>query len=103
MFPATFSSGFFMYNYRPQRSWGRVIFSEAFVKNSVHMGRRAWQGAVHGRGACMAGGMHGKGACVTGGACMAGGRVWLGGVLARYYEIRSMSGRYASYWNAYLS
>ena len=23
-------------NYRPQRSWGKVIFSEACVKNSVH-------------------------------------------------------------------
>ena len=30
--------------YRPQRSWGKVIFSEACVKNSVH------------RGACMGGG-----------------------------------------------
>ena len=25
-----------------------------------------------------------------------------GGVHGRYYEIRSMSGRYASYWNAFL-
>ena len=25
--------------YRPQRSWGKVIFSEACVKNSVHRGR----------------------------------------------------------------
>ena len=24
--------------YRPQRSWGKVIFSEACVKNSVHGG-----------------------------------------------------------------
>ena len=24
--------------YRPQRSWGKVIFSEACVKNSVHRG-----------------------------------------------------------------
>ena len=30
------------------------------------------------------------------GVCMAGG------VHARYYEIRSMSGRYAFYWNAFL-
>ena len=28
---------FFLY-YRPQRSWGKVIFSEACVKNSVHRG-----------------------------------------------------------------
>ena len=37
------------------------------------------------------------------------GCAWQGGVCAthapspgRYYEIRSMSGRYASYWNAFL-
>ena len=45
--------------YRPQRSWGKVIFSEACVKNSVHRG-----------GACVAGGVRG------GRACMAGGHVW---------------------------
>ena len=42
-------------------------------------GGHAWQGGMHGRGACM-------GWCVR----------------SRYYEIRSMSGRYASYWNAFL-
>ena len=26
-------------SYRPQRCWGKVIFSEACVKNSVHRGR----------------------------------------------------------------
>ena len=63
----------------------------------------AWQGGVHGRG-----GMHGKGghvwqgACMVGdGACMVGGMCG-GGVHGRYYEIRSMSERYASYWNAFL-
>ena len=25
-------------NYYPQRSWGKVIFSEVCVKNSVHRG-----------------------------------------------------------------
>ena len=29
--------------YRPQRSWGKVIFSEACVKNSVH-GGSTWAG-----------------------------------------------------------
>ena len=54
--------------YRPQRSWGKVIFSEACVKNSVHGGGcRAYVAA---------GGMHGKGACMAGGACVAGGHVW---------------------------
>ena len=54
--------------------WGKVIFSEACVKNSVHKGS-AWLGGMHGWGACMAGGrawpggMHGWG----------GGHVWLGG------------------------
>ena len=38
------------------------------------------------------GGMHGRD----------GGHAWQGGVRGRYYEIRSMSGRYASYWNAFL-
>ena len=50
--------------YRPQRSCGKVIFSQVSVSHSVHEG---------------------------------GGRVWHGG-----YEIWSMSGRYASYWNAFL-
>ena len=59
--------------YRPQRSWGKVIFSEACVKNSVHGGGGACVvGGMHGRG-----GMHGKGGMCGGvcgrGACMAGG------------------------------
>ena len=76
---------------------------------------------MHGGGLCMAGGacVVGLGSCVAGGYMHAGGRVWQGGmrglegvcggghawqggVRARYYEIRSMSGRYASYWNAFL-
>ena len=73
-------------------------------------GMRGWQGGMHGcRG--HVGGMHGRwGACVV-----AGGHVWLwgacmvlGGVhgcrgaCIEYDKIRSMSGRYASYWNAFL-
>ena len=66
-------------------------------------------------GACVVaprGGMHG---CSRGdmrgcswGACMValGGRAWLllggGGVRGFFDEIRSMSGRYASYWNPFL-
>ena len=68
-------------------------------------------GGVHGSGvcmageackageACMAGGMHGSGACVAGDTCYMNGG---GSMHGRYYEIRSMSGRYASYWNAFL-
>ena len=49
--------------YRPQRSCGKVMFSQACVKNSV---QRGW-------GACMAGGMHRRGGVWQGvGVCMAG-------------------------------
>ena len=83
-------------------------------------GGHAWPG-----GACMAGGcawpgglesVCGGGVCVAGGcvvgACMAEGGMCGGGGMrdtytyppGRYYGygIRSMSGRYASYWNAFL-
>ena len=57
--------------YRPQRSCGKVIFSQACVKNSVHREGCAWQGV------CMVGGMHGSGRHVwQGGACMAEGHAW---------------------------
>ena len=67
--------------YRPQRSCGKVMFSKACVKNSVHRGvcmagrvqcdrGYAWQGALHGRG-------H-----VWQGACMVGGHAWQGAGLA---------------------
>ena len=56
-------------------------------------------------GGCMvAGGMCGgwhtwKGGHALQGVCVAGGHTCHG----RYYGIRSMSGRYASYWNVFLS
>ena len=56
-------------------------------------------GAVHG---CSGGCVHGcsRGACMVfaWGACV----VFAGGACVGYDEIRSMSGRYASYWNAFL-
>ena len=58
----------------------------------------AWQGGMHGGGACVAGGVHSR----RGHAWQEGGMHGWGGVRGRYYEIRSMSGRYASYWNAFL-
>ena len=94
-------------------------------------GGHLWQGAymtggVHGRGAmrgrwgacmagehtwqgvCMAGGVCGRGVCVAGVCVWQGGMHGRGGMHAthapppsRYYEIWSMSGRYA-YWNAFL-
>ena len=88
-------------------------------------GGHAWLllGGVHGcsRGGmrgCSGRGMHGcsQGECVVawgvcmvapGGACMVapGGCAWLlwgGGMRGFFDEIRSMSRRYASYWNAFL-
>ena len=66
-------------------------------------GGHAWQGA------CMTGGMHGTGVCVAGGVWLTRGHAWQGGAwhahppASRYYEIWSMSGRYTSYWKAFLS
>ena len=62
----------------------------------------AWQGAVRGVGGMHGGGHVWWGACMVGG-CVAGGGAWQRGMCGRYHEIRSMSGRYASYWNAFLS
>ena len=49
-------------------------------------GEHAWHGGMHGRGHAWHFGVHGR------------GHAWQG----RYFEIRSMSGWYASYWNAFL-
>ena len=87
----------------------------------VCLGRHACLGGMHGQGHAWPGGMHGCrghawpgcvcgwGACMAG-ACIMGGHAWGGGMCdthapaCRYcgYGIRSMSGRYASYWNAFL-
>ena len=42
--------------YRPQRSWGKVIFSEACVKNSVHRGGGISRPTPRGRLGGLAGG-----------------------------------------------
>ena len=80
--------------YRPQRSWGQgYIFTG--VCDSVHGGAACVAGVGGSwRGACMAG----RGVCVAGRACM------IRTPPGRYYGygIRSMSGRYAPYWNAFL-
>ena len=60
-------------------SCGKVMFSQACVKNSVHM-------AGHACHTCPQ-------ACTPPRACM---------LPIRYYEMWSMSRRYASYWNAFL-
>ena len=95
------------------------------LRGGVHgcSGGHAWLLGGHAwllGGACMvAPGGHAwllGGACVVaqgghawllpGGACMVawGGHAWLlgGGMRGFFDEIRSMSGRYASYWNAFL-
>ena len=78
---------FFKPSYRPQRSWGKVIFSEACVNNSVHGGvcmvalggQRVWLHGGHvwfysGGAWFYSGGIRGFiwGACMVlfGGACM---------------------------------
>ena len=55
-------------------------------------------------GVCMvAGGAYVVAVHGCGGACMVvWGHVWLWGAYVGYDEIRSMSGRYVSYWNAFL-
>ena len=98
------------YHWFIEHSCGKVMFLHLSVNHSVHRGH-AWQGVCV-VGACLAGGMCGEGhawqgVCAAGWACMAGGHAWQGTCMActppaRYYEIRSMSGRYASYWNAFL-
>ena len=100
--------------YRPQRSCGQGnIFTP--LCHSVDRGGRVkgsvrGEGGVHGkgghawqRGACMAkGDVRGKGGmCGKRGACMARGVCAMHPPDTTRYS-RSMRGRYASYWNAYL-
>ena len=56
-------------------------------------GRCVTAGGMHG----YRGDVHGCGGCLVAGVC-----AWLWGVCMGYDEIRSMSSRYASYWNAFL-
>ena len=76
--------------------WGACMPGGAYVAGGMCGRVHAWQGGMCGRGhawqgACVAGGMHGRGVWIAGGVPP-----------GRYYMIRSMSGRYASYWNAFL-
>ena len=66
----------------------------------VALGGHAWllPGGVHGCSRGLAWLLWGGHACCSGGACMV---AW-GGVHGFFDEIRSMSGQYASYWNAFL-
>ena len=78
----------FLYCYRPQRSCGKVMSSQASVILFTGGGGRAWrEEGVHVRG----GGMHGREACMA-----------VGGEGVRDRRDGHCSGRYASYWNAFL-
>ena len=64
-------------------------------------------GGMHGRGCAWWGGV--VGGCAWRGGMHGEGHVWQGAFMAggptpppQYYEMRSMSGQYASYWNAFL-
>ena len=81
--------------------WGACVVGACMVREAC-----VAEGCVHGRGMHGGGGMHGREGYAWQGECMAGG-AYVGGcggasLRGRYYEIRSMSGRYASYWNAFL-
>ena len=107
------SSDWAVNSYRLQTKFAKVMFLHLSVSHSVHIegvcgrGVRMWQGVRIWQGACVSEGMHGRG-CAWQGACMAGGMLGRGAIMActppfgRYYEIRSMTGQYASYWNAFL-
>ena len=106
--------------YVRNRNCGKVMFSQVRVKNSVRgrgavciAGRHAWQrGDMCDRGACMAGGhVWWEGHAWQGGHVLQGGvhgrvHAWQGGVcmVGGMHGRRDdhCSGRYASYWNAFL-
>ena len=109
----------FFHFYRPQTKFATVMFLQASVILLTGGGACV---VAHG-GACVVahrGGTHGcswggHAWLLTGGACVVahGGCAWLlmggtcvvaqgGCVFFFLNEVRSMSGRYASYWNAFL-
>ena len=81
------------------------VWQGACIAGGMHGRGHAWQGDLCGRGHAWQGGMCDRGACVARGV-HGRGHAWQGACVAcppgRYYEIRSMSGRYASYWSAFL-
>ena len=117
--------------YRPQRSWAKVIFSEACVKNSVHGGgvwsrggsSKFWEDSPN----CLGGPPNFRGSPNFWGVPpnFRGVSKFLGGLqnfFSFFYQFlfpkkillgctnplpppplrRSVRGRYASYWNAFL-
>ena len=74
-------------------SCGKVMFSEAYVKNSFH-GKGEEVSAQEG---FLPGGSASRRE-----VCLRGGLLWGGRPPPDHYGIRSTSERYASYWNAFL-
>ena len=77
-------------------AWQRGV---CVMRGHVWQGGHVFQGGMNGRGhawqECVCGGgVHGRGACV------AGGHAWQGSMCGR--RDSHCSGRYASYWNAFL-
>ena len=85
--------------YCPQTKFAKVMFLQVSVcsqRGDVHGGGHVWWGT------CMVGGHVWQGVCMAGGMCGNGACMSCTCPPSRHYEIRSMSGRYASYWNAFL-
>ena len=92
-------------NYCPQTKFAKVMFLHLSVSHSFHRGEcvvaggraRLWGAACVVARACVVVGVVGGMCMVVGGSCIVAGGPYVG-----YDEIWSMSGRYASYWNAFL-
>ena len=92
-------------------SFFRILSGGHTWRGACMSGRHAWQGACMAGEPCVGGGMHGGGMHGRG-ACVAGVCVWQEGMHGRggrgcawqgdMRGIWSMSGWYASYWNASL-
>ena len=82
-------------HYRPQRSWGKVIFSQAsvilFTGGVCMVPEGAWSGGAWSRG------VPGPGGPSPGGM-----GAWSWGGLVETPRDGCCCGRYASYWNAFL-
>ena len=83
--------------YRPQQSCGKVIFSQASVRHSVHRGGSLSRRVSVQGGLCL-GGLCPGGLCL-GGFCLGG---FCQGDPRQRPPCMVTSGWYASYWNAFL-
>ena len=82
-------------------AWGACVAGgHWWQEGSNGEGGHVWQehvymtGGMHGRGHAWQGGMHGRG------CAWQGGHVWQGSICGRRHG--HCTGRYASYWNAFL-